>query len=328
MSRRSLSLIVLMLSLAGCTAASPSATPSPTPALRVIRLPMGYIPSVQYANLYVAMQKGYFAAEGLDVQPDYSYETNGVALVGANELPFAVVSGEQVLLARAQGLPVRYVMTWFRKFPVAVVSPRSAGIAKPEDLRGKRIGVPTLEGANFIGLRALLAASGIRDDEVTVQAIGFNQVEALTAGQVDAVVVYANNEPIRLAAQGQELNVIQVSDYVSLAANGILTNETTLEKDPELVRAFVRALVHGTSDVIADPEGAYVIAKQTVPELTDDTLEQRVLEATIALWTSDRVGYSDADAWQSMQDTLLATGLLKDPLDLSLAYTNDYLPEP
>lgn len=142
------------------------------------------------------------------------------------------------------------------------------------------------------------------------------------------MVVYSNNEPIRLAAQGQELNVIQVSDYVSLAANGILTNETTLEKDPELVRAFVRALARGTSDVIADPEGAYVIAKQVVPELTDDALEQRVLTATVALWTSDRVGYSDETAWQSMQETLLATGLLKEPLDLSLAYTNDYLPEP
>ena len=84
----------------------------------------------------------------------------------------------------------------------------------------------------------------------------------------------------------------------------------------------------GTSDVIADPAGAYVIAKQVVPELTDDALEQRVLTATVALWTSDRVGFSDAAAWQSMQETLLATGLLKEPLDLSQAYTNDYLPEP
>ncbi len=334
MVRRSLFLSVLSLALAACGPATP-ATPTAAPGtsqtatpLRVIRLPMGYIPSVQYANFYVTAAKGYFAAEGLDVQPDYSFETNGVQLVGAGELPFAVVSGEQVLLARAQGLPVRYVMTWFDKFPVAVVSPKSAGIVEPSDLRGKRIGVPTLEGANFIGLHALLAAAGVGIDEVTISAIGFNQVEALTAGQVDAVVVYANNEPIRLAAQGQEINVIQVSDYAPLAANGILTSEATLADEPELVRAFVRALARGTADVIADPAGAYAITKQVVTELSDDALEQKVLAATIALWTTERVGYSEQAAWEGMQQTLLDAGLLKSPLDLTQAYTNDYLPEP
>lgn len=321
-------LAVALTACATTPTATPSATPTATSNLRVIRLPMGYIPSVQYANFYVAIQKGYFAAEGLDVQPDYSFETNGVQLVGAGELPFAVVSGEQVLLARAQGLPVRYVMTWFRKFPVAVVSPKSAGITTPADLRGKRIGVPTLDGANFIGLRALLTAAGVKPEEVTISAIGFNQVEALTAGQVDAVVVYANNEPIRLVAKGQELNVIQVSDFATLAANGILTNEATLRDDPELVRAFLRALARGTADVIADPAGAYTITKSIVTELSDDALEQQVLAATIALWTSERVGYSDDAAWQGMQQTLLEAGLLQSPLDLTQAYTNDYLPTP
>ena len=57
-------------------------------------------------------------------------------------------------------------------------------------------------------------------------------------------------------------------------------------------------------------------------------LVRRVLDATIALWATDRIGYSDDAAWQSMQETLLAAGMLKEPLDLSLAYTNDYLPEP
>lgn len=329
--RSSLALLAAALAaLTACAPATPAPTATPTPgsALRVIKLPMGYIPSVQYANFYVAISKGYFAAEGLDVQPDYSFETNGVQLVGAGELPFAVVSGEQVLLARAQGLPVRYVMTVFSKFPVAVVSPKSAGIATPEDLRGKRIGVPTLDGANFIGLRALLAAAGVSPDEVTISAIGFNQVEALTAGQVDAVVVYSNNEPIRLAAQGQDLNVIQVSDYAPLAANGILTNETTLTDEPELVRAFVRALAHGTADAIADPAGAYTITKTIVTELSDDAVEQQVLAATVSFWEAERIGTSDPTAWERMQQTLLDAGLLQSSLDLSQAYTNDYLPAP
>ena len=327
MSKRSLILSLLSLSLAACVAA-PAVTPTPTPGLRVIRLPVGYIPSVQFANLYVAMEKGYFAAEGLEIQPDYSYETNGVQLVGAGELPFAVVSAEQVLLARAQGLPVRYVMTLFTRFPVAVVSPQGAGIVTPADLRGRVIGVPTLDGANFIGLRALLAAAGVDEAEVTIRPIGFNQVEALAAGQVEAVVVYSNNEPIRLAAQGETLDVIEVSDHVALAANGILTSEATLRDEPELVRAFIRALARATADVVADPAGAYALTKQLVPELSDDALEQRVLTATIALWETDRPGYADPAAWEAMQTTLLEAGLLAAPLDLSLAYTNDYLPEP
>ncbi len=324
---KSLFLILIVVCLAACAPATPSVPPSATPApLREVRLPMGYIPSVQYANFYVADARGYFEQEGLRVTFDYSFETNGVQLVGAGELPFAVVSAEQVLLARAQGLPVVYVMAWFQEFPVAVVSPVEAGIAAPEDLRGKRIGVPTLDGANFVGLQALLAAAGVRTNEVTILAVGFNQVEALTAGQVDAVVVYANNEPIRLAALGQRLNVIEVSDHVQLSANGIITNEDTIANDPDLVRAFVRALTRGTQDVLTDLDAAYDIARQAVPSLSDDALERQVLAATVSKWQTPRLGLSDPAGWESMQATLLQTGLLSAPLELDQAYTNDFLP--
>ena len=322
MKRRAAALLLsTTLALAGC--AAPTAAPGP---LRHIRLPMGFIPSVQYAPFYVAADKGYFAAEGLEIEFDYSFETDGVQLVGANELPLAVVSGEQVLLARAQGLPVVYVMAWFQKFPVALIAKAGAGIESPADLRGKRIGTPTLDGANFVGLRALLAEAGIRAEEVTVEAIGFNQVPALSAGRVDAAVVYANNEPIRLAAQGEQLSTIAVSDYVALAANGLLTNEQTITQDPELVRRFNRALLRGIQDAIDDPAAAYQISKKYVETLTDDALESKVLAATIELWKADHLGYSSPAAWENMQTTLLDAGLLSAPLDLSQAYTNQFVP--
>ena len=320
--------LIMVLALAACTAPATTPTAAPTSAtLRTVRLPMGFIPSVQYANFYVAAEKGYFAEAGIEVEFDYSFETNGVALVGANQLPFAVVSGEQVLLARAQGLPVVYVMAWFQKFPVAVIAKESSGIATPADLKGKRIGVPDLAGASFIGLQALLAANGIKPEETTIENIGFTQAEALTAGRVDAAVVYANNEPIRLAAKGERLNVMQVSDYAALAANGLLSNETIVESEPELVRAFVRAVVRGTQDVIANPDEAYAISKQYAPDaLKDDVVEKQVLAATIALWKTDRIGWADAKAWETMNATLVSSGLLKAPVDVNAAFTNEFVP--
>ena len=153
--------------------------------------------------------------------------------MAANELQFAVVSGEQVLLARAQGLPVVYVMAWYQDYPVAVVAKKPTGHpASPQDLAGKTIGLPGLFGASYIGLRALLSAAGLKESDVTLDSIGFNQVEALAADQDQAVVVYVANEPIQLRAQGYAVDVIPVADYVQLASNGLITNETTIAEQP------------------------------------------------------------------------------------------------
>jgi len=152
----------------------------------------------------------------------------------------------------------------------------------------------------------------------------------MLAGTVDAAVVYANNEPFQLEAQGMPVTVIPVSDYVPLASNGLVTNEATLQSEPELVRAVLRAVMHGLRDVLADPDAAFEVCLKYVEGLAeaDQAVQRQVLDASIRLWNPEPLGVSEAEAWKNMADVLLETGLMQSPLDVSQAYSNDYLPEP
>ena len=297
-------------------------------ALTKIRLPVGYIPNVQFAPLYVAVEKGFFREAGFDVEFDYRFETDGVALVGAGDIPFAMVSGEQVLLARAQGLPVTYVAAWYQKYPVSVVAKSEAGVIIPQDLKGRRIGLPGLYGANYIGLRALLDAGKLTESDVTLDSVGFNQVELMLTGAQDVVVGYTANEPIQLRAQGIAVTELRVSDYVQLASNGILTSEKVIAENPELVRAFVGAFLRGVQYALANPNEAYALCEPHIPNFADldVDVQKQVLATSMELWKADRPGYSDPQAWQNMQDVLLGMGLVPENQDLSKAFTNEFIP--
>ncbi len=333
---------VAMLALAAC-AGDRSQEPTPTPTaggkpaepttapreLEHIRLPMGFIPNVQFAPIYVAVERGYFAQEGIEIEFDYSFETDGIQLVAAGKLPFAVASGEQVILARAQGLPVVYVAEWWQRFPVAVVSLAQAGIESPADLAGRRVGVPELFGASYIGWQALLNAAGLDPSQVKLETIGYSQVPSLSEGRVEAAVVYANNEPVLLAQQGMAINVIAVADYADIVSNGLVASEKVIAERPELVRGFVRAFLRGLADTLADPDAAFKISTRYVEGLADNAeLGRAVLEATLPYWQADRPGYSEAATWERSQQVMRAAGLLEETVPVETLFTNEFLSQP
>lgn len=299
-----------------------------TGTLTKIRLPMGYVPNIQFAPFYVALQKGYFREAGIELDMDYKFETDGVALVGAGELPFTIASGEQVLLARAQSLPVVYVAAWYQQYPVSVVAKSQLGILIPQDLKGKTIGLPGLFGANYVGLRALLSAAKMSESDVTLDSIGFNQVDLLAAGKQDIIVGYTANEPIQLRARGIPVTEIRVSDYVQLASNGILASEKVISENPDLVKKFVGAFLKGLADTIANPDEAIKLSASYIPNFSDldANVQKQILQTSIEQWKADRPGYSDPQAWENMQNVLLEAGLIPEKLDLSKAFTNEFIP--
>ena len=325
--------VIALLTLGGCDVPSTAPSPTDTPITQAtipITVAMGFIPNVQFAPFYVAVEKGYFAEENLEVNFDYGWETDLLKLVGSNELRFAVASGDQVILARSQGLPVVYVMNWYRKFPVCVVSLKEKGLQRPQDLIGKTVGIPALYGASYIGWRALLHVEGIDEAEVNLQNIGYTQVASLTEGQVDAAVCYIMNEPVQLKQSGQEVNVIAITDYVNLVSNGLITNEQTIAEEPALVQSLVRAVLRGLRYTIDHPDEAFEICLKHVPEAGGENAPQQtaVLQESIKLWRADDLGRSDPAAWKASQRFMTELGFVDTETDVNQMFTNQFIVEP
>ena len=320
----------------GGAAANPAGTqPTASATLAKVTLAMPYIPNVQFAHFYTAVAKGYYKAEGLDVSFDYKYETDSIKRVAQGTAQFGLAGGDSVLLARAQGLPVVTVATNSQRFATVFFSKAALDITKPEDLKGKSVGIPGRFGAAYIGLQALLYATKIAERDLNIQEIGFAQVAALSQDKVQVASGYGNNEPLQLEAQGVKVNMIHVSDFYPLASDGIITSEQMIAEKPELVRGLVRATLKGMQDVIANPDAAFSTTLDFVPELkTTDAatqkLQRQVLQATLPYWQSDLtakngLGYTDSASWQATHTFLRESGLLKADVDLTKAFTNAYL---
>ena len=175
----------------------------------------------------------------------------------------------------------------------------------------------------------LLFSAGLSEKDVTLDSIGFNQVAALAADQEQAVSVYTTNEPVQLEAQGYKLNEIRVAD---VAAAGVQRHDhqrgNHSASNPDLVRRMTSAFLKGLADTVANPDEAYKISKKYVQDLAkQDRSHAKGNPAAHDRAVEDRrLGPSDPKPWENMQETLLKMGLLKQPLDVNKAFTNEFVP--
>lgn len=299
--------------------------------LTPVSIGVGYIPSVQFATFYVAIEKGYFAEAGIDASLEYGFENDYLKLVGVGERQFMIGSGDQVIIGRAQGLPVRYVMNWYTRYPVVVFAKASAGIVGPEDLAGKRVGIPGPFGATYVAYRGILEAAGLSEADVQTESIGFTQAGAVSEGTVDAAVDYAVSGPVVLQQAGESLTTIALDDYLAMPSNGLVTNDMTLAEEPELAAAMIAASLRGVEYTLANPDEAFEIALKYVPEAGGDNraINRAIFDATLAYWQvaeGSTPGATDLAAWQSATEFMQRIELIETTPKIEELFTNDFLP--
>ena len=323
--------LAIVTLVAGCGGRGATVPPSSPPTKLVVGL--GYIPSVQFAQFYLAQQKGYYAAAGLAVEFQNKIDPDLITLVGQGAIDIGIGDGTSVIPAVSNAIPVKYVATIYGKFPNVVFAKASSGITKAADLKGKKIGTPGRYGSGWIMLQALLASAGLTTDDVQiVEYPDYTQRAAVEKGAVDAATGFANNEPVQLELDGSKAVVLRIDAITPLPGPGLISGMGTLETKHAAIAAFVAATLHAMKDITANPAVGLDAAIVAVPELASARDAQAaILAATIASWSgpvqdAHGLGAIDRNGWTASIAYLGKLGLVKHPVTTDDLVREDLLP--
>jgi putative riboflavin transport system substrate-binding protein len=316
---------------AGCAVgASPSAAAVP------LKVGLGYIPSVQFAQFYLADQAGYYADEGLDVTFQNEIDSNLVPKVGQGDLDLGMSDGTSVIPAVSQGIPIRYLATVYGRFPSIVFGKASSGIKTAADLEGKKIGIPGRYGSSWIMLQALLASADLTPDDVEIDVYpDFGQGVAVAQGVVDAATGFANNEPVVLARSGTEVFVLHIDDVTALPGPGLIASTATIAAKRDAVAGFVRATLRAMKEIVTEPAKGLDATIHAVPELGQDRdLQAAILAATIESWQRpgssgvDGLGAIDRAGWEASVKFMTELKLVPNPVTVDDLVVEDFVKTP
>jgi NitT/TauT family transport system substrate-binding protein len=287
-----------------------------------------WLHQAQFAGYYVAKDKGYYEAAGLDVsiQPGGS-DFPAVQMVAGGSEQFGVTGADQILIARSKGVPIVALAVIYRESPFVLFALKKSGITKPSELVGKTIGLK-IGGSEELVYRAVLKSAGIDKNSLHEVPVKFDLTPLLT-GQVDVWPGYVINEVLAAQEKGFEVAVIRPADYgVNLYADTLFTTERMLQEKPDVVKKFVAATIHGWADAMADAESA---ARTTVKfgNKLDYAHELAMMRASIPLIKAgkDATGVSKQSEWEGLQTLLVEAGFQKTKVDVSKAFTNAVLPQ-
>jgi NitT/TauT family transport system substrate-binding protein len=211
------------------------------------------------APFLVAIDKGYYKAEGLDVTIDTaggSLEPLNRIAAGTYDMGFGDINSLIKFRDANPTNPIKAIFMVYNKPAFSIVGRKSRGVMKPKDLEGKKLGAPAPDGA-YAQWKIFVQANNIDADKVTIENVGFPVREPmLAAGQVDAITGFSFSSFINLKDRGvpvEDIVVMLMADYgVNLYGNVIMVNPKFLAEKPDAVKGFLRAFAKGMKDTIRD----------------------------------------------------------------------------
>jgi NitT/TauT family transport system substrate-binding protein len=262
--RRNAALSVLLCFAAFLLPPAPASAQAPKLAAT---LRLDWVPGPHHIGPVLAAQRGYYAAEGIDlsVKPGRGSGSTVQIVASGGDL-FGFADAGTMALAVAKGAPVIMVANTTPLGPVGIITVGKK-IESPKEIEGKTIGaVPG--GADIIAMLAVLKQHNIPETSyrmISVEAA--SKTAALLTRKVDAIPGFSFGDYLRARVQSDQVKITLFSDWgLNVLGNGYLVATSTLEQKPELVRGFVRATLRGWKDAIADPKAGVAALMAAYPE--------------------------------------------------------------
>ncbi|EKD65705.1 MAG: hypothetical protein ACD_50C00011G0007, partial [uncultured bacterium] len=228
-------------------------------SLTKISLVLDWQPSAYHAPLFLAKEKGYFKDNGLDIE--FRIPSDPVTVlqtVASGKDDFGLNYPADVLTARDKGVPVVSIMALIQHPLISFATLKDSGIAEPNDLVGKKIGLPAVIPTTENILSSMLKAQEKSLEDVQIIDVGYDVVPSLIGEKVDAVLVYWGTETVLLESQGFSINTMRAQDYGVPDYYELLfiTNEEKISKNPTLVHKFIGAVSRGYEYALKNPKEA------------------------------------------------------------------------
>jgi putative hydroxymethylpyrimidine transport system substrate-binding protein len=315
MRYRFLPVLLALAVAAGCGTAGAATGPH---GLREVSLQLDWYPNPDHVGLYTAIDRGFFAREGLQVTPHQPTDVSDpIKYVATGRTDVGISYEPELFFAQQQHAPVVAVCALVPEALNSIIARTDAGIHTVADLRGKTIGEDGTQSTAAY-LDTVLRSAGIDPHkDVHRVTVGFNLLPALLSKKVDAVIgVFRNIEGAELTARGVPHVTFPVDQYgvPSYDELVIIANSQRLASDPGYkasVHAFVAALMAGTAYAEARPQAAIAVMHRYAADDYRSVLERSV-PATLALLHTTKL---DPVQWDAFGRWMQDQGLLKQAPD-------------